>query len=320
MQLVPYPKISPLNTSIMNRFSEHPQAKACDWVVTEFIDGDHLAMYADYKTKEFKLATRNKFIQSYMNYSCSAEIGELYKDSLLKLSDKEDSPIVVFGKLIGGHYANKTAEIFIKTVCEYGQFNDVIIHDIYIPKIGFIGLDVLEQLGETYTFRTAPILYHGEYVHCCGFPENSLSAVPFMVGEKPLFDNEMKGIVIRPVYDMFMRKDRMLMKKLNRRYIGKLDMKKKKPELTNTLTDIAAYMHNESMQLGVLNKIITEYGEFNYVEVKRVAGRYVANTIDKVPYIKYNMLDKLGKHLVHKELARIAEDKLREIVRLKNVA
>lgn len=319
MQLVHYPKIPTVSEFLMKRFHSHPRTKLNDWCVTEFIDGDHLALYGDFKNKEFKMATRNKFITPDMNYSAAGEMGLLYKDLAMNMSSKEQTPVVVFGKCVGGHYNGKQAGIPIKTVCEYTQFNELIIHDIYLPKGGFIGLDILENIAELQFLKTAPIIYQGNYAAACGFPENSLSAVPFTSGEKVLFDNEMKGIVIRPIYDLTSGKDRVIMKKLNRKYIGKQD-KRKDPELTDTLVEIAAYIDNQGQQLHVLDAVIAAYGTYGYSEIKRVSGRYVTSLLDKVTYLKYNMLDKAGKHLVHKELNRIAEDRLLHLLRMGSAA
>lgn len=320
MQLKHYPKIPTLNTMLMNRFSHHPQTKNVDWLVTEFIDGDHMALYADAKIKEFKVATRNRFLERHDSYSCVGDIYHLYKDWAMTFSGKENTPVVVYGKAVGGGYDNIYKGVPIQTVCEYLEFNEFIIHDIMLPGKGFIGLDMLEKVSTDYTLRTAPILYYGDYVKCCGYPEDRLSAVPFMCGQDPLYDNEMKGIVIRPLHDLTHGIERVILKKLNRKYIGKKPEPRKETVLTDTLVEIAAYIDSEAMRLHVLDAVINATGLFTYTDVKKIAGRLVLSTLDKVNYIKYNMLNRTEKHLVHKELNKIAEDKLRTLLRLGSAA
>lgn len=320
MQLKHYPKIPTLNSAVMNRFYNHSKTKEIDWLVTEFIDGDHMALYADHKTKEFRIATRNRFLDNHDSYSCTGDISHLYKEWALTLSGKENTPIIVYGKAVGGTYNNHYKGIPIKTVCEYLDFNEFIIHDIMLPGLGFVGLDTLEKIAADCAVRTAPILYHGVYSNACGFPEDKLSAVPFMCGMEPKYDNEMKGIVIRPLYDLTHGLDRVIMKKLNRKYIGRKPEVKKETLLTDTLVEIAVYIDSTAMRLRTLDSVIAESGSFTYEDVKKVSGKFVLASLDKVSYVKYNLLDRIEKHLVHKELNRIAEDRLRTLLRLGSAA
>lgn len=319
MILKRYDCVPRVNDILMARFRRHPRASAMHWAVMELIDGDHVALYYNYTTKEFKVSARNKFVFESDNYSCSKEIISLYKEWVVLMGEVEKSDIVVYGKAVGGQYKKSGTGVSIKTVCSYMEDNGFIIHDIHING-SFVDVMKLQTIAKDNMLTVAPLLYTGTMNKCFGYPENGLSAIPFMLDLPADYENEMKGIIIRPIYNLTDGAQRIIMKKLNRAYIGWTEKKKPSPVITESLIDVALWMDNAAMRMTLMDAILFAVGDVTTGDVKRVAGRYVSTCIEKINYVKYNILHKEEKRLVHKHLNKLAEERIQNFIRKDSAA
>lgn len=314
MMLQKYSKIETLNASILSKFRIAPNSHKCDWIVTEMIDGDHLALYGDYDTGFFKASTRKRFLKDLDVYSAWKDTVDLHKNWVMLLSQQLRSPVIVYGKMTGGHYRGKHRDTLINTVAEYSLQNDYIIHDIKV-KGGFIAAHELENVSHTHVLTVAPVLWKGSFNKVIGFPENRLSAVPFLYELPVQWDNEMKGIIMRPIYDMNVGSTRLIMKKLNRKYKEKGYSHYKPVILTEALTKIAVDMYIEACSKKLLDAVLIAQGGYRYNEIDRVTGKYVKLLLDKVNHLKYNLLTNKERSLIHKELNGLCKEQLLRLYR-----
>lgn len=311
-----FTKIQKVNDIITATYTKHHQAKFADWYVTELVDGQHLALYANHSTNEFQVANRARFLdlahEEDRDYACIDAIIPLYKEAMMQLSKRKRSPITFFGVVTGGRYAGTYKGTVIDTVCDYMDYNDFIIHDVKIAS-SYLGIMALEKLAQDAVLNIAPVLYKGKLQEAYCYPENLLSAVPFMSQfDMPIvFNNEMKGVVIRPSYDITIDNRRAIIKKINPKYLTSDVV-----IVSNaTLMEIANYIDGEAEKLGVMSAVINAIGNVGYGQVDKVAGRYVSTAVDKVSYIKYTLLEKKQRKVVNKELSKLAKDKLLAILR-----
>lgn len=303
-----YPSIDNINDSLRTRYVSSNMPIKCDWYITEMLDGAHLALYANHKEGFFAAASRNKFLSdtdSYYNYK---ETAALHKTWVMALSKLVKSPITVYGTMIGGKYKNQSLGTKINSVCEYMPHNDFVVHDIKMIG-GFISGKELITCSQRHTFTLAPILYHGNFSKVWNYPENNLSAVPFLQELPIKLSNEMKGIVVRPIFSLKAHHSFMIAKKLNRKYIGKKE--DATPLIvTDLLVEIADEMENKATKLCILDAIMIACEGFDFAEINKIAGRYAQRIISQVDNLEYNALTLNEKYLVNRELNRIAKEKL----------
>jgi hypothetical protein len=306
-----YDKIEPVNDVNVNKYRTETRTYGQKWRVLEQVDGDHLALYADAKNEVYRAATRHRFLNEKDYHSDWLNQAKLNHRWLMALSASMERPLITYGKMVGGMYKGKSLGKHIKTVCEYCPQNEYILHDIKV-KEGFLSQNEVKLLADKFHLGTAPILYEGQFSKAICYPENKLSMIPFMFSQDPIYTNQMKGIIIRPVYDMCLNgtSKHMLLKKLNRSYIGKSLITVTKPVLTSIIIEIAQYMDNEAMKLNLLDKVIIEGVAFSSADIGKITGQYTQSVIDTVRYLKYNMLLKEERKLVHLELNRIIAKRL----------
>lgn len=314
MMLQKYHKIVNINSHVLSKFRGVTNTHKCDWAVTEMVDGDHLAFYADKATNFFKASTRKRFLKDSDIYSVWKETVELHKEWIMAVSQKLDSPIIVYGKLIGGSYKGKSKGCKIKTVAQYCTHNDFVIHDIKV-KGNFIAMHELENLARTYQLTIAPILWKGAFNKVQGFPENRLSAIPFLYELPVIWTNEMKGVVMRPIYAMHVGCNQLIMKKLNRDYIQQRTHVYVPVTLTELLMEVAEDMIEEAERLTLLTKVITANNGYSYNDIDKLTGKFVKLVLDKVIIVKYNALTNKERSLVHKELNKYAKVELASMLK-----
>lgn len=307
-----YPQIEVANDLVAHKIRSHPDTLNVSWAVTEFIDGDHLAIYANHKHNEFKASARAKEINiSSTTYSDAKDVIKMHRDWLMEFSRELGSAVTIYGKMVGGHYGTDTKRgIWISSACEYMPTNDYIIHDIKVPA-GYIGLTELEQIGKKYLLTTVPVLFRGKFASANCYPEDNLSMVPFIKKLPVNYDNEMRGIVIRPIVDLYINNKLVIVKRMNRKYSA---TSAKPLTINETLIDIAQYMDAQAMLSNVFDAALVECGSWGKNDISRVAGKYVQILLDNVTYIKYSFLKKNEKNLVHKELNSIALQRLRKLI------
>lgn len=319
MKFIQYPKIQPINDLALQRYRTDFQTLQNDWYVTEMIDGLHLALYADMATGFFRAACRKRFLHEHDNYGVWKDIVKTHKAWVQSLSHKLNCPIIIYGKMTGGIYKGESKGTIIKSVCEYSTDNEYFIHDIMLPS-GFLSREELKESTDSVAVSPVPVIFKGTFAKANTYPENKLSLVPFLNYLDASYANEMKGIVIRPNCDLYNDKERMILKKINRTYVGSnRHIRARKTEITPTITNIAVYMENQATQKSMMDIAINHMGAFEEYDIPKLVGRYVSYLLDHVTYIKYNMLTKPQKHMVRKELNRLATKKLNNLL-LGNVA
>lgn len=313
MNVQSYAKLPYLDNILLQRYRQNPTARDMKWVVMEMLDGDHLALYANAQLQTFKAATRKRFLAKEEDYSDCKETIAMHRDWVVRLSTQLKRQIIVYGKMVGGHYKEATFGKNIKTVCEYMPHNDFIVHDIKTNE-GFLSHYELLKIADINLVTLTPTLYEGKLDEVIKCPANQLSTIPFLHNLAVNYKNEMKGIVIKPKYELKLSNDRVIFKRLNKRYIGK-EVIKPRVEITEALLDIAAIMHQEAMTLDILDSTIIEVGGLSHTHVNHVAGLYVSSLLDIVNYIKYNILTVDQKRIVNSELNRLALLSLRTLLK-----
>lgn len=318
--LYAYAKIESISDSLRNSYNSCENSHKCDWYASEMIDGAHLALYSDASSNTIRAATRKRFLNDKDIYYNFKEHIALHKDWLHELSKMLNQPIIVYGKIAGGKYGKQGMGVHVPSVCEYSIHNDFIIHDVKTPN-GFIACHELESLAKKYLLTLAPKLYVGSFAKIWSFPENNLSVIPFEHDLPVNLKNEMKGIVVRPIYSMLCYNKRIIAKKLNRKYIGKnITINKEVPVLTKELKEIAEYINNIALTLNIVDAVISINGGFNYGEIDKLAGKCTQKAIERIAYDRYKLLDADRKNLVNKELNNLAKEQLLAIWRSEPVS
>lgn len=310
-----YHKINRVNDLLLAAYRFEPKVTGTKWMVTELLDGDHLALYADYAKNIYKAASRNRFVYEDDHYGAANEIAFNHKAWLMEFSKSMQQPVVVYGTVIGGSYYGNAQGIPIIGKVQYSPINEFFIHDVKL-NYGFVPYGRLELMAQRFGLDLAPPLYEGSFSTAICYPENKLSYVPFMRNLKPNYKNEMKGIVVRPVVSIVDKYNKpFILKKLNRklddsRIIGP----KPKLHLTETLNDIAEHIMNEAMLENILDYTLTEIGAFDLADLSRVAGVFVQNILNNVAYVKYTLATNKEKNLINKELHRLAVHNINAIL------
>ena len=316
-----YPNIEDINDQVRNRYYNCENSHKCDWYVSELIDGVPFIFYTDYKTKEVKVGNGKAFLKKDDNYYDWDEVLKLHREWLIDASTQYQQDLIVYGKLVGGKYKDQKLGVHIPSVCEYAVHNDFVVHDVQNTD-GFASLMDLEIIADKNILTMAPVLFKGSFIKSWCFPENNLSALSFQY-ELPInFKNQMKGIVVRPLYHMLCQNKMIIAKKLNKMYtnvIGSHDTDDRKKEVPLTdleIKQIASFIFNISTNMNLIDIVISVNGGFNHGEIDKLSGKHTQLLLDKVNYIKYNLCSSKQQNEINIELNALAREKLLAIWRV----
>lgn len=319
MKLEVFDRIEDATDALIEGFKVEKRSLYMDWAVEEFLDGTHLAIYVDGKNKEFKISYRSKFINEQAYDTGWKEVVRLYKSMYLEMSSALKVPVIIYGKLLGGRYGKTKMGHEIRTVCDYTPYNEFFVHDIKLPH-GFMSVREREQTAEKYAIHTAPILYMGNIDKAIAYPNNKLSVIPFISSQTVMKDNEMRGTVIRPAFNLPVggTGKRYITKRVNTRYV--IYMPRKDATKHSVLVGIAQDLSIAATVEKLLDETIAEVGGYDRDTISVMAAKYVQNIVDIIPNVKYDLLNEEEQNEVKKQLNRMALTHLDTLLRIGRAA
>lgn len=300
-----YGTISDRTDALIDLFKEHPRANSVTWVVQELMDGYPVALYADHLFNSFQVSNGSKFLSVQdKDYGWGA-VARLFRKVALDYSHEVKMPVIIYGTLLGGSYPNvRNFGPKIPSVCEYAPHQEFVVHDIrFAAGYGhFINMFQLQNFSSKYAIKLAPILYSGNFGAAIKYPDNKLSALPFMHKLAVLKDNQMKGIVIRPAVELEdSTQYRMIMKSVNPKYA-------KVSVCADRIREIAASMFEVSYTDETIESAFIESGSWSLADADRVAGLLVKKMLDTATHVQYSYLINGDQNLVNKELNRLVKE------------
>lgn len=273
------------------------------WCVLEKVWGAPIVFYANSKDGVFKTGNHNKFFEGNEDYYGWQEIAAKYRLAAMEMSKQVNNPIYVYGQIIGGKYRNEALGKLIQNKIQYHPFNDFLMHDIKLAQ-RHLPLFSVKAFSRKHSIPMVPILYVGTYDDALWYPNNKLSAVPFMFEHSAIKDNNMQGIVMKPIQDMYRMDMRVIMKSLNKQYDEKENV------MSVELMRVVDFMADQGLTETRLDAAIMDVGSTIPTAIPKIAGKYVQLMFDNMNYLKYNILNKEQQKLVNKELNKIAFQKV----------
>lgn len=277
-----YPKMENLNSSYKESYCADPDI---EWVALEKIHGSNLSVHVTGINK-FEFYRRNGKIDLEENFYKYKNTFKLLEGMLNECFKVLNNQFILYGEQFGGQYnhpdiENMTDKPVQKEIHYSPNFNfipfDLRIWDKTRSNWYFEDYCVFNNLMKSIGFKTPPILCKGCVTKVCNYDVNNniITKIPELYNLPPILDNFIEGVVIRPIKNIYHKKDRVMYKNKTIKFSEKLYKVKKVPSklepiIKEFMSRISPYVTIQRLH-NVLSK---EPEEFN-------GDKYLGETIKK---------------------------------------
>lgn len=270
-----YPKITnSYDVKFLTKIAEHGlYASDIKWSVSEKLHGANLSIYCD--GIGIEIASRNGMLDDSGNfYSLHTIKEELYR-IVIALQEYYKGNIKVYGEIFGGAYPHPDVPKANIGMVQKGVF--------YCPDIKFSVFDIqlgdyflpvneVEEICLSFDILHQDTLFKGTLTECLMFPNDNQTEMPNLLDLPSIDNNIMEGVVIKPIYPVFMGDHRVILKNKNSVFAEKNSAKKRLPkerkdlstEMQETLESFAQYIN--------INRLDSATSKLGAVESKLIGA------------------------------------------------
>jgi len=314
-----FKKYSSIENSYRTKFINKIKESGYDsqtYIVQEKVHGANLSFWID--ENSIKVAKRSGFIEEEEKFFNYKKVLSKYEKGLRDLHSNicgifhrpiEDTTVVVYGELYGGHYPHKDVEASGDSSVQKGVF--------YNPEQDFIGFDIVvdgrllsvqDVNGFLYNngIPFCETLYSGTLDECLEHSNTFNTMIPVRLGLPELEDNTCEGTIIKPITPLFVYDGtRVIIKNKNEKFTEKEHKPKApKPELPDnikSLIDEGASYIIENRLRNVLSKIgvVTDK---DFGKLMGLMNKDVIEDFRKDKSEELDALDKKDSKLIYKQL------------------
>lgn len=336
MKFKTYTKIT---NSYSEKYIEKIREAALDeyhvkWVVTEKIHGANFAFVCD--GNEVKCQKRTSMLEDGENFFDWEHMQDAYEYNILglyetlKTRDPNLLTVYVYGELCGGNYPHeKIKQDNLSTQIQKGIYynpsEQFLVFDIFVESECFgswLNHSDVVDMCERSNLEHVPIVFTGTLDQCLEFPNEFTTLVPKKYGLPRIDDNICEGVVIKPFYQQYLQRDRVLIKNKNEKWKEKSRVPRKhkvQHEITveqqHWINEILKYLNEARFQTAVSKIGEPDFKLFGHF-VKEISNDIILEFTEKRSEELYvDIPNKNDRRIITKELGKALADFVRENIK-----
>jgi len=241
------------------------------WIALEKVHGSNFGFTTD--GKEIICSKRTSFLNENDKFYDFQGIRDMYRERVFKLFElcAEMHPglesLTIYGELFGGIYPHPNVQAIdgvshVQKGIYYCPNIEYYAFDIKLKNLGYMSYDDCERLFQETNFFYAKVLVRGTFDEVYNSNHIFQSTIPQLLGLPPIEHNFAEGIVIKPVFNLYSKKSRIILKKkidafseiLKPKRMPKNNNNNQNPDDKNLTEEIKCYC-TENRLRNVLSKI-----------------------------------------------------------------